>query len=124
MKDRIISSCIVGNTNAGKSTLINALVGKKISIVNKKRNTTQESIIGILNIKNTQIIIYDNPGLSIIKKNRSENKNIKNYFWNSVLLSDVILYIFDVAKSHTIDNDIIKKLSKEKKKNYTFIKQN
>jgi len=109
MKDRIISSCIVGNTNAGKSTLINALVGKKISIVNKKRNTTQESIIGILNIKNTQIIIYDNPGLSIIKKNRSENKNIKNYFWNSVLLSDVILYIFDVAKSHTIDNDIIKK---------------
>ena len=74
MKDRIISSCIVGNTNAGKSTLINALVGKKISIVNKKRNTTQESIIGILNIKNTQIIIYDNPGLSIIKKNRSENE--------------------------------------------------
>ena len=56
MIKKLIMIALVGKTNAGKSTLINSLVGEEISIINKKINTTQEEILGIKNIENTQII--------------------------------------------------------------------
>ena len=65
--NKLIKITLIGKTNAGKSTLINNIVGEKISIINKKINTTQESLIGIRNYKNIQIIIYDTPGINFLK---------------------------------------------------------
>ena len=67
MKNKIINVALIGKTNAGKSTFINSIVGEKISIENRKKNTTLEAIIGILNIKETQIVFYDTPGTNFLK---------------------------------------------------------
>ena len=100
MKKKIIKVALIGSTNAGKSTFINSLIGEKISIENKKINTTQELISGILNINNTQIILYDTPGLDFfIKKNIDLNKQkIKIELLEMINLVDLILYIVDVKK--------------------------
>jgi len=100
MKKKIIKVALIGSTNAGKSTFINSLIGEKISIENKKINTTQELIRGILNIHNTQIIIYDTPGLNFfIKKkfNLNKQKN-KIELLETTNLVDLILFIVDVNK--------------------------
>ena len=55
---------LIGFPNAGKSTLLNSLIKKKVSIISPKVQTTQEEIIGILNLHNTQIIFCDTPGLN------------------------------------------------------------
>ena len=56
MTSKILKIALIGRTNAGKSTLINSIVGEKISIQNKKINTTQVTIMGVKNIKKTQLI--------------------------------------------------------------------
>ena len=78
MKNKLIKIALIGKTNAGKSTLINSLVGEKISIINKKINTTQESILGIKNINDTQIIFYDTPGSNFLKTNNLSQKKLKH----------------------------------------------
>lgn len=95
MKTKVIKISIIGRTNAGKSTLINLIVGEKISIQNKKINTTQDLILGIKNIKNTQLIFYDTPGSNFLK---STNKNIRQFkinLWSGIDESDLILYLVD-----------------------------
>ena len=57
MKKKLLKISIVGKTNAGKSTLINGLIGETISITNKKINTTEDLILGILNINENQLKI-------------------------------------------------------------------
>ena len=76
MKSKILKISIVGRTNAGKSTLINKIIGEKISIQNKKINTTQEMIIGIKNIKNIQILFYDTPGSNFLKNSKNQSKKL------------------------------------------------
>ena len=67
MIKKTLKICLIGKTNAGKSTLLNKIIGETVSITNKKINTTQELTKGIINIKNIQIIIYDTPGISYLK---------------------------------------------------------
>ena len=100
MKSKILKISIVGRTNAGKSTLINKIIGEKISIQNKKINTTQEMIIGIKNIKNTQILFYDTPGSNFLKNSKNQSKKLKKNLWNGIDESDLILYVID---SHTLN---------------------
>ena len=117
MKSKILKISIVGRTNAGKSTLINKIIGEKISIQNKKINTTQETIIGVKNIKNTQILFYDTPGSNFLKNSNNQSKKLKQNLWNGIDESDLILYMID---SHTINmnflNNQIDKIKEVKKK--------
>ena len=117
MTNKIIKVAIVGRTNAGKSTLINKIVGEKISIQNKKINTTQDMIIGIKNIKKTQLIFYDTPGSNFLKSLNKDSKNLKRNLWSGIDESDIIAYVID-SKSVNIKFlfDQLEKLKEIKKK--------
>ena len=110
MKKKLIKVALVGKTNSGKSTLVNSFVGKKISINNKKINTTQDLILGILNIDTTQIIFYDTPGSNFLKTSNLLQKKIKTYIWSAIDQVNLILYIIDSSKYNYqgIENDINK----------------
>ena len=110
MKKKLIKVALVGKTNAGKSTLVNSFVGEKISIVNKKINTTQDLILGILNIDTTQIIFYDTPGSNFLKTSNLLQKKIKTHIWNAIDQVNLILYIIDSSKYNyqDIESDINK----------------
>lgn len=71
---------LVGRTNVGKSTILNKIIKKNISIVSHKCNTTQKNIIGIHTYNNIQSIIIDSPGLKKAKNNFSKEKKIKNIY--------------------------------------------
>jgi len=95
MASKILKIALVGRTNAGKSTLINRIVGEKISIQNKKINTTQVTVAGIKNIKETQLIFYDTPGSNFLKSLNVQSKNLKTNLWSGIDDSDIILYLID-----------------------------
>ena len=110
MKKKLIKVALVGKTNAGKSTLVNSFVGEKISIINKKINTTQDLILGILNIDTTQIIFYDTPGSNFLKTSNLLQKKIKTHIWSAIDQVNLILYIIDSSKYNyqDIESDINK----------------
>lgn len=98
MKKKLLKISIIGKTNAGKSTFLNNIIGETLSITNKKINTTEDTILGVLNIRNNQLIFYDTPGISFIKDlNKNKNK-IKQNLWYGLNESDIIIYLIDVTK--------------------------
>ena len=101
MKTKKLRISLVGRTNAGKSTLINRIVGEKISIQNKKINTTQDTIIGIRNIKESQLLFYDTPGSNFLKNLDFQSKKLKKNLWNGIDESDLILYLIDASSINT-----------------------
>ena len=121
MKNKTIKIAIIGRTNAGKSTFINSLIGEKISIENKKINTTRELTAGIINISNTQIIFYDTPGFIFSKKNINvfDNLNNKGEFLDIIPNVNFVLFLIDVNKFNF--NDISKDLQILKKFNENLI---
>ena len=110
MRNRLLKIALIGKTNAGKSTLINSFVGEKISIINKKINTTQDLILGIKNIGETQIIFYDTPGSNFLKTTNIFQKKLKINLWEAIESVDLMLYIVDVLKFNLteIQSDILK----------------
>lgn len=101
---------LVGKPNAGKSSLVNALIGEKVSIVSPKAQTTRNNILGIKTTDDYQIVFIDTPGI-----NRANNR-LDDYMQKSVkgALQDVnvILLVIDgTKKTSDIDKDIIKKYS-------------
>ena len=117
MKNKIIKVALIGRTNAGKSTLINSIVGEKISIQNKKINTTQVTITGVKNINTTQLIFYDTPGSNFLKSLNKDSKSLKMHLWNGIYESDILLYLID-SKTANIKfiYDQLDKLQEIKKK--------
>ena len=115
MKKKLLKISIIGKTNSGKSTLINTLVGETISIINKKINTTEELITGILNINNQQLVFYETPGFILTQKN-IKKKLIKN-LWEGLNQCDLILYILDSKKYNfnEIKTNLIKLKELDKK---------
>ncbi len=95
MKSKVLKIALVGRTNAGKSTLINKIVGEKISIQNKKINTTQVTVMGVKNIKKTQLIFYDTPGSNFLKSLNKQSRNLKTNLWSGIDESDIIFYLID-----------------------------
>ena len=97
---------IVGCANAGKSSLLNALVGEKIAMVSNKPQTTRTRITGLVTEEKTQYVFMDTPGLHKAKNKLGEhmNKTVKD----SVTDVDLILMVADVNKRVSdIDNEII-----------------
>lgn len=96
---------IIGNSNVGKSTLINTILKKKISITTHKIQTTKHRILGILNHKDYQVIFSDTPGITI-NKNIIYNHNM-NIIKKTLEDSDIILYITDYKQIYYHNNMIL-----------------
>ncbi|XP_059656969.1 GTP-binding protein ERG [Cornus florida] len=91
---------IIGAPNAGKSALTNTVVGTKIAAVSRKTNTTTQELLGVMTKGNTQICLFDTPGLMLRKSGfpYSDMKARIESAWNSVGLYDVLIVIFDVHR--------------------------
>lgn len=87
---------VFGRPNAGKSTLVNRLVGQQVAIVSAKPQTTRDNILGILNLDNVQMILVDTPGIHHSKNHldRAMMKNVRS----AIAGVDVILYLIDGSK--------------------------
>lgn len=88
---------IVGNPNVGKSTLMNALVGERISIITSKAQTTRHRIMGIVNTDDMQIVYSDTPG--VLKPNYKLQESMLKYSQGALLDADVLLYVTDVVET-------------------------
>ena len=86
---------IVGNPNVGKSTLMNALVGEKISIITSKAQTTRHRILGIVNGEDFQIVYSDTPG--VLKPNYKMQESMLEFSKSALTDADVLLYVTDVV---------------------------
>ncbi|MDR1234280.1 MAG: GTPase Era [Holosporales bacterium] len=95
---RCLFVSIIGEPNAGKSTLLNAIVGEKVSIISHKAQTTRRKIRGIANFGNSQIVFTDTPGFCIDSRVRSSlDEIVSSNFWNSFRDSDLILLLIDAT---------------------------
>ena len=101
---------IIGNPNVGKSTLMNALVGEKLSIVTAKAQTTRHRIMGIVNGEDWQIVYSDTPG--ILKPNYRLQESMMNFVDTAIGDADIILYVTDVIEKGDKNAEYIAKLQK------------
>jgi GTP-binding protein Era len=102
---------IIGKPNVGKSTLMNELVGEKLSIITSKAQTTRHRIQGIISGENYQVVFSDTPG--IIQPKYELHKYMMNYVHHSLGDADVILFITDIYEDYD-ENDVLNKLLLEK----------
>lgn len=100
---------IIGRPNAGKSTLMNALVGENLSIITAKAQTTRHRIMGILNGDDFQVVYSDTPG--IIEPKYELHKSMMSFVNTSMEDADVILFVTDIHEKHPED-PIVERLKK------------
>ena len=99
---------IVGNPNVGKSTLMNALVGEKISIITSKSQTTRHRIMGIVNGDDFQIVYSDTPG--VLKPNYRLQESMLAFSQSALIDADVLLYVTDTVEMHDKNVDFLNKI--------------
>ena len=102
---------IVGNPNVGKSTLMNALVGERISIATFKAQTTRHRIMGIYNTDDMQIVFSDTPG--VLKPNYKLQESMLNFSTSALADADVLLYVTDVIETPDKNNEFIQKVRQQ-----------
>ena len=100
---------IIGNPNVGKSTLMNALVGERLSIITSKAQTTRHRILGIVNGEDFQIIYSDTPG--ILKPSYKLQESMMKFVQGALRDADVILYVTDVVESPSGRSEIVDKIA-------------
>ena len=101
---------IVGNPNVGKSTLMNQLVGERISIATFKAQTTRHRIMGIVNTPEMQIVFSDTPG--VLKPNYKLQESMLAFSESALKEADVLLYVTDVVENPEKNKDFLDKVSK------------
>lgn len=101
---------IVGNPNVGKSSLMNQLVGEKISIATFKAQTTRHRIMGIVNTDDMQIVFSDTPG--VLKPNYKLQENMLQFSESALQDADVLLYMTDVVETPDKNMDFLEKVQK------------
>lgn len=100
---------IVGNPNVGKSTLMNLLVGERISIATFKAQTTRHRIMGIINDEESQIVFSDTPG--VLKPNYKLQKSMLNFSESALADADVLLYVTDPVEKIDKNEDFLAKVN-------------
>ena len=103
---------ILGNPNVGKSTLMNALVGEKLSIITSKAQTTRHRIRGIVNGEDFQIIYSDTPG--ILKPNYKLQESMLKFVNTAFIDADIIIYVTDVVEKFDKNEAFLNRLQKTK----------
>ena len=99
---------IVGNPNVGKSTLMNSLVGERISIITSKAQTTRHRIMGIVNTPDMQIVFSDTPG--VLKPNYKLQESMLAFSESALQDADVLLYVTDVVENPEKNMDFLEKV--------------
>ena len=102
---------IVGNPNVGKSTLMNLLVGERISIATFKAQTTRHRIMGILNTPDMQICFSDTPG--VLKPNYKLQEQMLQFSESALQDADVLLYVTDMVETPDKNSDFLEKVKKQ-----------
>ena len=103
---------IVGNPNVGKSTLMNQLVGERISIATFKAQTTRHRIMGIVNTDDMQIVFSDTPG--VLKPNYKLQESMLAFSESALADADVLLYVTDVVENPEKNMEFLEKVQKMK----------
>ena len=101
---------IVGNPNVGKSTLMNQLVGERISIATFKAQTTRHRIMGIVNTDDMQIVFSDTPG--VLKPNYKMQEMMLAFSESALADADILLYVTDVVENPVKNMDFLEKVKK------------
>ena len=101
---------IIGNPNVGKSTLMNALVGEKLSIITSKAQTTRHRIMGIVSGDDFQIVYSDTPG--ILKPNYKLQESMMKFVTGALTDADVILYVTDTVEQSDRSEEIVGQIAR------------
>lgn len=101
---------IIGNPNVGKSTLMNALVGERLSIITSKAQTTRHRILGIVNGDDFQVVISDTPG--IIKPAYALQESMMNFVRSALDDADVLLYMVEIGQKGLKDEAFLERIRK------------
>ena len=96
---------IVGNPNVGKSTLMNDLVGERMSIITSKAQTTRHRITGIVNTPEYQIVFSDTPG--VLKPKYKLQESMLEFSEGALTDADILLYVTDVVEDPTKNSDFL-----------------
>ncbi len=105
---------IIGLPNVGKSTLMNVLIGEKLSIITRKAQTTRHRILGIINEENSQIIFSDTPGY-IENPAYKMQESMNNFVYSALKDADIYLFIVELGTSLEKQKDLYKKLENVEK---------
>lgn len=103
---------IVGNPNVGKSTLMNQLVGERLSIITSKAQTTRHRILGIVNTDDYQIVYSDTPGVLAPKYKLQES--MRGFSEEALTDADILVYVTDVIENPEKNKEYLDKVAKEK----------
>lgn len=103
---------IVGNPNVGKSTLMNDLVGERLSIITSKAQTTRHRIMGIVNTDDYQIVFSDTPG--VLKPKYKLQQSMLDLSTGALTDADVLVYVTDVVEDPSKNADFVEKVAREK----------